>query len=94
MEILENCRDIIDQIDSEIIKLYEKRMDIVKEVIEFKIKNNIPVLDSSREEKMLNKNLKKINNKEFKNCYHFVLEGFLKASKEMQKEILNNSNVK
>ena len=94
MEILENCRDIIDQIDSEIIKLYEKRMDIVKEVIKYKIKNNIPILDSSREEKMLNKNLKKINNKEFENYYRFVLEGFLKASKEMQKEILNNSNVK
>lgn len=92
MEILENCREIIDQIDSEIIKLYEKRMDIVKEVIEFKIKNNIPVLDSSREEKMLIKNLKKIKNEDYKKYYNSVLTGFLKASKDMQNDILKNKN--
>ena len=92
MKILENCRDIIDQIDSEIIKLYEKRMDIVKEVIEFKIKNNIPVLDSSREEKMLIKNLEKIKNEDYKKYYNSVLKGFLKASKDMQNDILKNKN--
>lgn len=92
MEILENCREIIDKIDSEIIKLYEKRMDIVKEVIEFKIKNNIPVLDSSREEKMLIKNLEKIKNEDYKKYYNSVLKGFLKASKDMQNDILKNKN--
>lgn len=92
MKILENCREIIDQIDSEIIKLYEKRMDIVKEVIEFKIKNNIPVLDSSREEKMLIKNLEKIKNEDYKKYYISVLIGFLKASKDMQNDILHNKN--
>ncbi len=92
MKILENCREIIDQIDSEIIKLYEKRMDIVKEVIEFKIKNNIPVLDSSREEKMLIKNLEKIKNEDYKKYYNSVLIGFLKASKDMQNDILKNKN--
>ena len=92
MKILENCREIIDQIDTEIIKLYEKRMDIVKEVIEFKIKNNIPVLDSSREEKMLIKNLEKIQNENYKKYYNSVLTGFLKASKDMQNDILKNKN--
>lgn len=92
MKILENCREIIDQIDSEIIKLYEKRMDTVKEVIEFKIKNNIPVLDSSREEKMLIKNLEKIINEDYKKYYNSVLIGFLKASKDMQNDILKNKN--
>ncbi len=92
MNILENCREIIDQIDTEIIKLYEKRMDIVKEVIEFKIKNNIPVLDSSREEKMLIKNLEKIKSEDYKKYYNSVLTGFLKASKDMQNDILKNKN--
>lgn len=92
MKILENCRDIIDQIDSEIVKLYEKRMDIVKEVIKYKIKNNIPILDSSREEKMLIKNLEKIKNEDYKKYYNSVLTGFLKASKDMQNDILKNKN--
>ena len=37
---------------------------------------------------MLEKNLKKITNEEYKKYYSFVLKGFLEASKEMQKEII------
>lgn len=89
MTKLESCRNEIDQIDEEIIKLYEKRMEIVKEVINYKIDNHIEILDSSREEKMLNKNLTKISKDEYKKYYKDVLTGFLKASKEMQKDILD-----
>ena len=89
MTKLESCRNEIDSIDEEIIKLYEKRMEIVKEVINYKLDNNIEILDTSREEKMLNKNLVKISNEEYKKYYKDVLTGFLKASKEMQKDILD-----
>ena len=89
MTKLESCRNEIDSIDEEIIKLYEKRMEIVKEVINYKLDNNIEILDSSREEKMLNKNLAIISKEEYKKYYKDVLTGFLKASKEMQKDILD-----
>lgn len=88
MNKLESARLKIDEIDNEIIQLFEKRMDVIKEVIQYKIENNIPILDSSREIIMLEKNLNKISNPEYKNHYKAVLEGFLKASKDMQKEIL------
>jgi monofunctional chorismate mutase len=88
MNKLEKARLVIDEIDSEIIKLFEKRMATVKDVIEFKIENNMPILDSNREAAMLEKNLAKISNEEYKKYYHSVLEGFLKASKDLQKDIL------
>ena len=90
MNKLEKCRTKIDEIDTQIIELYEARMAIVKEVIEYKIENNIPVLDSNRESSMLSKNLCKIKNEDFKSYYEHVLNGFLTASKEMQKDILKN----
>lgn len=89
MNELEMLRIEIDKIDKEIISLYEKRMDVVKKVTEYKIKNNIPVLDSSRESKMLEKNLNLISKDEFKKYYVNVLSGFLKASKEMQNDLIN-----
>ena len=89
MKKLENCRVLIDNIDNLIIELYEKRMDVVKEVIKYKIENNIPITDSNRELSMLENNLKKIKNEEYKKYYKYVLEGFLKASKKMQEDILN-----
>lgn len=88
MNKLENARTKIDQLDLQIIRLFEERMTVVKEVIEYKKANNIPVLDTNREIAMLEKNLKLIQNEEYKKYYQSVLEGFLKASKEMQKDIL------
>lgn len=88
MKKLENCRVLIDNYDNLIIELYEKRMDVVKEVIKYKIENNIPITDSNRELSMLENNLKKIKNEEYKKYYKDVLEGFLKASKKMQEDII------
>lgn len=92
MEKLEICRDLIDSIDNQIIELYVKRMEIVKEITKLKIDNNLPVLDQNREKIMLEKNLEKIKDYEFKKYYKSVLEGFLKASKEMQKDIISKNN--
>ncbi len=92
MKTLEESRILIDEIDTKIIELYEKRMQVVKDVIEYKIENNIPILDANRESSMLSKNLKKINNEEFKKYYEDVLKGYLKASKAMQQDILNSKS--
>lgn len=96
MTELEKCRVEIDEIDRKIIELYEKRMNIVKKVTQYKIENSMPVLDSNRESKMLEKNLNLINEFEFKKYYPSVLNGFLKASKDMQSELIdkNFKNVK
>ena len=96
MTELEKCRVEIDEIDRKIIELYEKRMNIVKKVTQYKIENSMPVLDSSRESKMLEKNLNLINEFEFKKYYPSVLNGFLKASKDMQNELIDGAlkNVK
>ena len=88
MEKLEICRDLIDSIDNSIIKLYEKRMDIIKEITKYKIENGLPVLDQNREDSMLKKNIEKIKNEEYKKYYKDVLAGYLKASKKMQEEIM------
>ena len=89
MKKLEICRDLIDSIDTQIIGLYEKRMEVVKDVIEYKIENDLPIYDQNRESLMLEKNLSKIKNEEYKKYYSDVLNGFLKASKEYQKDILS-----
>lgn len=92
MEKLEIYRDLIDSIDNQIIELYVKRMEIVKEITKLKRESNLPILDQNREKIMLEKNLEKIKDHEFKKYYKSVLEGFLKASKEMQKDIIRKNN--
>ena len=58
MKDLKQCREQLDSIDLEIIKLFEKRMSIIKDVAIYKKENNLPILDETREEMMLQKNLK------------------------------------
>ena len=53
MTDLQECRKEIDQIDSEIVKLFEKRMKISEEVAEYKIHTGKQVLDSRREQDKL-----------------------------------------
>lgn len=67
MDELEKLRLEIDAIDTEIIKLYEKRMDVVKSVLNYKVKNSIPVLDKNREGSMLEKISIKLKKKNIKN---------------------------
>ncbi len=91
MNKLEECRKRIDDIDSKIIKLFEERMDVVKEVTSYKLENDLPVLDASRESRMLEKNLNRIKNDEYKEYYEDVLLGFLKASKAMQNILVDEA---
>ena len=57
MDLLE-IRDRIDSVDEKIVKLFEERMNLCKDVAEFKIKNHKQVLDPTREKQKIEKILK------------------------------------
>lgn len=49
MKDLMVCRRELDELDAEIVRLYEKRMQIAEEVAEYKISTGKPVFDRERE---------------------------------------------
>lgn len=50
---LNELRKEIDEIDSQLIPLLMKRMDVSERVADYKVKNNIPVLNEKREQEIL-----------------------------------------
>ncbi len=88
MNKLEQAREIINNVDKELIELFKKRMMASKMVAEFKSENNMPVFDESREKSLKEKNLLILNNKELEKYYLTFLEGILKASKDYQKDLI------
>ena len=52
MDLLE-LRKQIDSIDKSIVELYEKRMEISKQVAEYKIENGKQVFDKEREQQKI-----------------------------------------
>ena len=89
MKTLLKCREELDEIDNQIIQLFEKRMDVIKDVTTYKNANNLPIYDEKREKVMLENNVKKCKNTQYQKYYKTVLIGFLTASKELQKDLLD-----
>ena len=56
MNELNEARKEIDAIDFEMAKLYEKRLQAVQKVIQYKIEHSLPVLDAGREQEIMQRN--------------------------------------
>ena len=52
---LNDYREQIDKIDEQLIQLFEQRMDVAAGIADYKKANNIPILDTERERKVLEK---------------------------------------
>ncbi len=53
MATLDELRQQLDQVDDQIVKLYEQRMDLCAQVGEYKIENGMKVVDRDREREKL-----------------------------------------
>ena len=90
MKELEKLRYEIDNIDKQIVRLFERRMEIVSQVAKIKIENNINVLDSKREEMILEKNIDYLNDKELIPYLREFYRKTMDLSKEYQNYKINN----
>ncbi|WP_019138340.1 chorismate mutase [Peptoniphilus timonensis] len=86
MRDLREDRKILDEIDSKIISLLENRMEIVKEVGSYKLKNNLNIEDKNREKFIIEK-LEKAINPEFKNIVEPIYSEIFKESKKLTSKI-------
>jgi len=89
MNRLEKDRARIDEIDTQIAALFEERFTVVQDVIDYKIENRLPILDSGREAEIVAKNVKRIENEDIREYFRQLYEEMLRLSKEYQKEILD-----
>lgn len=91
---LKIARENIDKIDKEIAKLFEERMKCVEEVIHYKIENNLEIFDEKREKIVVEKNIKLISDKKYEKYYVEFIKDVMKISKNYQRDILKNKNIK
>lgn len=87
MNKLEKARLSIEEIDKEMVELFEKRFNAVKDVIEYKKENNLPINDSSREKFLINKNLGFLQDKALEKYYIEFIKSMFIVSKKYQLDI-------
>ena len=83
--MLEKPRAEINKIDAEIVALLEKRYLCVDEVVRIKKENNLPTLDSKREEEVIVRLQEMITEKEYEEAILKTFQSMMDISKEYQK---------
>ena len=87
MDLLQ-LREQLDEIDNQIVALYEKRMEVCKEVAQYKIVNGKKVFDRQREMEKLSK-VKSLTHNEFNSRgIEELFEQIMSMSRKLQYQLL------
>lgn len=88
---LGELRGRIDEIDEQIVRLYEERMDVCRGVAEYKIANGKKVFDRAREEEKISK-VKLLTHTDFtRQGIEELFEQIMSMSRKMQYQMLTES---
>ena len=82
MATIDELRTKIDQIDTEIMNLLDKRYSLTTKIGEIKRLNKTAVLDSNREDLIIEKTSKYSHSPQIKQVYQTIM----KESKELQRK--------
>lgn len=89
MKSLEESRAAIDAVDREIVRLFEERMILCRDVAKCKIANGMQVLDRSREEKVLTSRAAMLSDAYWADSVRALFEGIMALSRAEQEKLLN-----
>lgn len=89
----EELRKEIDEIDRELMRLFEKRMQVSEEIAQYKYSRDIAVFDSSREKEVIAKNVSLIEKQELKLYGELFIKNIMGLSKKHQNDSINHMKV-
>lgn len=84
MNELEQYRKEIDAIDQELTRLMESRLDSVLKIGEYKKRHRLPVLDTHREQAVIEKNVARLTNKQFEEEVTQFFQSIMAITKDTQ----------
>lgn len=93
MDKLSEARKTINEIDSEMAKLFCKRMEAVKLVAQHKAEHGLPVFDREREEALIKKNEELIKDETIREYYINFLRKVMDISKSYQTRLLSGLTI-
>ena len=87
MEDLKQLRQQINDIDQEMVKLFERRMKVSSKIAQFKRENNLPIYDKKREEQVLKRNCSLLKDTSLNDYCRIFQNQLMDLSKQYQNEI-------
>lgn len=84
MAALDDYRNKIDELDKEITRLFEERMDTVINIANYKKDNNLPIFNRDREEEVIEKNVGYLKNEDYAEETRKFFIALMEVSRELQ----------
>ena len=91
MRELTELRADLDALDTELVRLFEKRMGIAREVAEYKIAHHMNVLDASREQQVLDSRAAKLQNPAWDADVRHLFTEIMAMSRAEQERVLKEA---
>lgn len=92
MSRLEQARAAINAVDAQMAKLFCQRMEAVKEIADYKQEQGLPILDRTREEEVLKRNLSDYPDPKTECFYEAFLQNLMELSRQYQKNLLDDNS--
>lgn len=89
MSELDGYRDDIDAIDQELTTLFEKRLETVLKVGDYKKKQGLPILDASREAAVIERAVERLNNKAFQEEVSDFYKSLMAITRGTQQKLMD-----
>ena len=90
MDELQEARNLINEIDDKMAKLFEERMQAVEKVIVYKMEHGLAIFDESREKEVIDKNMQKVSSI-YQEYYVKFLKEMMDISKQYQQQIMEEN---
>ncbi len=89
MTDLEKARMRINEIDPQLVKLFEERMHAVVEIARYKKENGLPIFDQAREQENLTRNSALLKDQELTMYFLDWYQHMMDVTKEYEKKLLD-----
>ena len=93
MKDIQSSRKEINQIDLQMAELFEKRMEICKDIALYKKDNGLSVRDEAREAEVVKRNAEYIQNTEIQPYYEDFIRNTMDVSCKYQSSLLRSMRV-
>ena len=93
MSSLNKAREIINEVDSEIAKLFCKRMEAAKMIADYKKEHGLPIYDAEREEEIIRKSADRVQDEELRSYYVSFIRDTMKVSRAYQSKLIEGMKV-
>ena len=90
---LDEARKSINEIDAQMAKLFEKRMEAVKAIAEHKASLGLEIYDAAREDEVIRKGKNAVENSEICSYYVSFLKNTMAVSRAYQESIIKGMKV-